>query len=388
MTNDDVVALISARVPDDAILLAIKGGEVRFDFSESAVQELKQRGISEVVLTAMRRMALQGAGPAGRFAERSGVGGATLTNDSVVEMLRAGLSEDVVVLAIQTSHNAKFDTAPSSLIDLHRRGVPPSVLKAMLATENRPDTPESGAAGPTSTGASSPASRYDPRLADTLRALERELGDLRDQRTKTASELSTTETNGALSASLCNNSTVVGSLNCFTADLNNRATASKQQRLAVLDSKIQDIQSQLAALRAAAAESGVNLQVLLDAVGARPAANTVVWSPRVEPDVSVHNHSSEPGRLFVYRVYKFNQSMGNPTVSCDGIDLAVLKKGAYFLASLSAGDYTCSMKGMAASDATTSVHIESGQQYFMAYRGGARDHSAVLTPVKYSRSGR
>ena len=58
-----------------------------------------------------------------------------LTNDQVVKMLAAGLSEDVVVLAIERQP-ASFDLSPQGLIALKEQKVPESVIKAMLAKES------------------------------------------------------------------------------------------------------------------------------------------------------------------------------------------------------------------------------------------------------------
>jgi len=373
MTNGDVAALVSAHVPDAAVLLAIRGGAVKFDFSAPALQDLKQRGVSDVVLQEMRRAALQQDSTAAAVREPAGANAALLTNETVVEMLKAGLSEDVVVMSIETSQAADLDTRPSSLIDLQRRGVPSTVLKAMLAKPKRPSVSESGNGQTGYTNTPNVSASPDARLRETLQSLEQELTNLQSERAKIASELRTIETNAKLTSSLCNNSTITGSLNCFTAGLNNSATVSKQQRMAALDASIQDVQVKLNALRAAAASGTSNLDILLDSLA--PPAATV----RIDDSYS---NTSPPGFLHVYRVYKFNQSMGNPTVSCDGQDLAVLRKGFFFTARLAPGNHKCSMRGIAAKqEIVTSLYVESGQQYFLAFVAGATDHTGVLSPV-------
>jgi hypothetical protein len=73
-----------------------------------------------------------------------------LTNADVVSMVKAGLEESTIVLAIQ--HGAtEFDTAPQALITLKNQGVPQKVLDAML-TPTLPGGPEQK--GPPTSGLS------------------------------------------------------------------------------------------------------------------------------------------------------------------------------------------------------------------------------------------
>ena len=54
-----------------------------------------------------------------------------LTNDDVVTMVKAGLSEKAIALAARRGP-AKFDTTPTALISLKEQGVPALVIEAML----------------------------------------------------------------------------------------------------------------------------------------------------------------------------------------------------------------------------------------------------------------
>jgi hypothetical protein len=54
-----------------------------------------------------------------------------LTNEDVVKMVKAGLPESTIALAIQQSE-PRFDTSASGLVGLKERGVPPSVMEAMI----------------------------------------------------------------------------------------------------------------------------------------------------------------------------------------------------------------------------------------------------------------
>ena len=68
-----------------------------------------------------------------------------LTNADVVKMVKAGLDESTVLLAIK-QHASQFDTSTDALIDLKTQGVPQSVIHAMLTAS----TPGGGAASPSS----------------------------------------------------------------------------------------------------------------------------------------------------------------------------------------------------------------------------------------------
>lgn len=54
-----------------------------------------------------------------------------LTNADVLEMVKAGLPESTIVLAIQQGPSA-FDTSPSALIALKNQGISPRILDAMI----------------------------------------------------------------------------------------------------------------------------------------------------------------------------------------------------------------------------------------------------------------
>lgn len=75
-----------------------------------------------------------------------------LTNDSVIGMVKAGLSESVIISKIRTSER-KFDTSTDGLIKLKGAKVPDKVIEAMISG----DAPAAPAA--------SAASQTDPMIA-------------------------------------------------------------------------------------------------------------------------------------------------------------------------------------------------------------------------------
>jgi hypothetical protein len=69
----------------------------------------------------------------------------TLTNDSVVKMVKAGLAEDVVLSMINTQAS-QFSITPDEMINLKKNGVTDKVITAMLtkgqpASNSKPATP-------------------------------------------------------------------------------------------------------------------------------------------------------------------------------------------------------------------------------------------------------
>ena len=75
----------------------------------------------------------------------------TLTNDSVIAMLKAGLSESVVIAKVQSSPSRKFDLSTNGLIALKQAGASDKVIEAMMAA---PGAPATAVARPADGGAS------------------------------------------------------------------------------------------------------------------------------------------------------------------------------------------------------------------------------------------
>jgi hypothetical protein len=65
----------------------------------------------------------------------------TMTNADVVEMVKAGLLESTIVLAIQQSE-PNFDTSAKALIELSKQGVSQKSLDAMLQTQPTKSVPQ------------------------------------------------------------------------------------------------------------------------------------------------------------------------------------------------------------------------------------------------------
>lgn len=104
------------------------------------------------------------------FAEQATVPGA-LTNDSIVKMVKAQLSDDVIVTTINASPGA-YDTSPDALIALKQAGVSDRVIAALVAKST---PPASGPAEPSTTDASVPAAPLPPGI-DNIGAYYKDSG--------------------------------------------------------------------------------------------------------------------------------------------------------------------------------------------------------------------
>lgn len=91
----------------------------------------------------------------------------SLTNDGVIKMVQAGLSESVIVVSIQSSL-AHYDVSTDGLIKLKKAGVTPDEMKAIITAQqasNRGETaappPEKASAGVATAPPPAPASRWE-----------------------------------------------------------------------------------------------------------------------------------------------------------------------------------------------------------------------------------
>ena len=77
-----------------------------------------------------------------------------LTNSDIINMVKAGLAESTITLAIEQGQ-CKFDTSPNELVNLKNQGVSPAVLEAMLRAEKyEPPSPSIVSSAPSKEGIS------------------------------------------------------------------------------------------------------------------------------------------------------------------------------------------------------------------------------------------
>lgn len=78
---------------------------------------------------------------------RSAVLQEVLTNAAIVEMVKAGLSNTVVVLKIQAAVG-RFDTSTDGIVSLKRQGVPDQIIEAILQKQSNAESPASSTPAP------------------------------------------------------------------------------------------------------------------------------------------------------------------------------------------------------------------------------------------------
>lgn len=106
------------------------------------------------------------ASPAGGAAPARPQGqAAPLSNKDVVEMLKMGLSAEVIVAKIKVTPS-KFDTGPAALQELKTAGAPDAVILAMVQAPNG-DAPAAPAAPATAAPAATAAPSNSPATAET-----------------------------------------------------------------------------------------------------------------------------------------------------------------------------------------------------------------------------
>lgn len=101
-----------------------------------------------------------------------------LTNKDVVEMLKSGLTAEIVIAKIKSSPT-KFDTSPTALADLKTAGVPDAVIMAMVQGPNE-TTPASATLGPEVQVKVPDGIEIEIQLRNTLSGQEAKVGDVVD----------------------------------------------------------------------------------------------------------------------------------------------------------------------------------------------------------------
>jgi hypothetical protein len=402
ITNQDVIDMVSVQLSANAITTVIESSTPAFDFSDREVTRLKSAGVSDALLAAMRRVAAQASAGAPATAvtaaETSGTD-TTLTNRSIVAMVAAGLADDVIVAAIQAAETVSLQTDASALVALQRQGVSSPVLKAMIEArrlESARKKGESPDAHDSAAGARALPDKTSTTLAAEVRQLEQQLADLQRQREQLAADVRRADNSGKLGSFGCDKSSVLGAVNCLSADLNGRLVASGTARLAQLDTQITDLQSRLSALRIAAARDPGAMSLLLE-----PAVGT-----EAREKTDYRTTTGDAGKLYFYRRSGMLMSSFNPTVVCDGEELALIAKNRFFEVALSPGRHSCSLVGKSVVQEPREIVMNAGERQFfrVTYQGtsygfleridptSAREELAQLKPrptqVRDIRSGK
>jgi hypothetical protein len=155
LNNDAVIQMVKAGQTDDQVISAINTSPGSYNTSVSALTALNSAGVSSRVIAAVMHKAL-GAPPAAAAAPAPTAAPAPaqvpartfatvapaaqtapaplppgLNNDAVIKLVKAGLSDDLIVAAINTQPGS-YDTSTDGLIALKSANVSDRVVTAMM----------------------------------------------------------------------------------------------------------------------------------------------------------------------------------------------------------------------------------------------------------------
>jgi hypothetical protein len=103
--------------------------------------------------------------------------------------------------------------------------------------------------------------------------------------------------------------------------------------------------------------------------GAGDAGRPSPVAPVRGPDLPRPAAIFRTGDVYFYRRKVSFDSSANPTVRCDGNDLARLEKAQFFTVPLSPGEHRCRFIGSSSSKEELVLNIEPGVAYFVRYEG-------------------
>jgi hypothetical protein len=182
LTNESIVKLVKQGLPEDSIINLINTRLEQFSFTAGAIAALQKAGISEKIISAMVNRDLRGSTTTGEpkvhqqnqtsdvFAHQSKPDAAaeaaqgplaheSLTNDSIIKMVQAGLSETVILSMVNTQPG-KYSLAADDIIALKKAGVSDTIITAIVNRSASGSSPTAvSQAGVTASKKESPATR-------------------------------------------------------------------------------------------------------------------------------------------------------------------------------------------------------------------------------------
>lgn len=134
LTNEWVVSLVKAGTSDNTIISLIAQFPTEFDGGPEAMVKLHEAEVSKTVIDEMKRRT-PGRPPA------KPEQGKTLTNDSVISLSQAGLSDTDIIFVINKSR-ANFDLSADGISRLKKAGVGNAVIAAAWRRSELDNHPE------------------------------------------------------------------------------------------------------------------------------------------------------------------------------------------------------------------------------------------------------
>ena len=194
LTNDSIAKLVKEGLGEDAIINLIGSRSEQFSLAANAIAVLQKAGVSEKIISAMVNRDLRGSTlplapppaaattplgmPTAVATAESGTqqqnktsgttvgrskaetinepppeppGHEWLTNDSIVKLVKAGLS-DAVIISMVNTQSGKYSLSADDVIALKTAGVSEDVISAMLKQSSSAAPPSAAAASESSQG--------------------------------------------------------------------------------------------------------------------------------------------------------------------------------------------------------------------------------------------
>jgi hypothetical protein len=101
---------------------------IRMEAKRAALARLVPPRNERLVERLLEKTLAEGGAPAPRT-------GRPLTNQDVLDLLKAEMSPKLIVAKVERSHGSTFDTSPEAMKQLKRAGVPESVILVMIQAE-------------------------------------------------------------------------------------------------------------------------------------------------------------------------------------------------------------------------------------------------------------
>jgi outer membrane murein-binding lipoprotein Lpp len=276
MTNQDVIDMVRTQMDTTAIIKVIERSTPAFDLTDDGVNQLTGAGVSDTLLTSMRQANSRTTNN-DIHVEPGPTSDGVLTNHAIIAMSQGGLDDDVIVAAIHAAEVTEFKTDYGTLMNLRGHGISSAVLTAMIGASETHGAKLSKDASPDAPQGGQQSEASSHLLASEVRRLEQQVAQLQTQREQIVSEIRRANNSRTLNNFSCDKSSLLGRINCLSADLNGRVASSGVDRLREIELKIADTQKQLFAARDAAGRDPLATSLLLKNEGS--------VAPKMPPDL-------------------------------------------------------------------------------------------------------
>ncbi len=125
LTNESVIAMVTAKVPKGLIVTKVQSTKSNFDITPAGLILLNNSKVPGDVIKMM--MTSAGGAP--------GAANEALANDAIIKMVVGGLGKDIILAKVRMS-KGNYDLTTDGLIDLNKNKVSQDVIKAMMAAEH------------------------------------------------------------------------------------------------------------------------------------------------------------------------------------------------------------------------------------------------------------